>query len=398
MWKGPLAQIEYRRAGRKFQDGMERVLHENEDEGGTRPGSSNDALRHHCHSRNTLISPHFVADFSTLTDESLLATRIQDLPLKIEGTPYATLIAKFRAELAAKGVPLVPEIYLGDEWFSPEGKVAIAIPFYLAHPRLISLEKKMMLEAEGAEPADFLKLLRHEAGHSLDHAYQLSKRPAWRRIFGSPDREYRPEHYRPRAYSRAYVNHLANSYAQSHPDEDFAETFAVWLTPGLDWEKEYADRPVALRKLRFIDEAVKTIVPKMLKRPKNLPYRAENMRSTLARYYQKKQKEYATDYPDFYDRDLKRIFRGTKPGEASGVRATVFLKRNGKTVIEAVSHWTGEKKYAVEGLLKRFSTRCEELELLAGDEPRTKLELAAYLSTLVTHARHTGRYEKGSSK
>ena len=30
--------------------------------------------------------------------------------------------------------------------------------------------------------------------------------------------------------------HLDPWYAQSHPDEDFAETFAVWLTPEVQLE------------------------------------------------------------------------------------------------------------------------------------------------------------------
>ena len=39
--------------------------------------------------------------------------------------------------------------YLSDEWFTPDGATAIAIPFYLAHPRLAKLEEAQMLEIEG---------------------------------------------------------------------------------------------------------------------------------------------------------------------------------------------------------------------------------------------------------
>jgi hypothetical protein len=125
-----------------------------------------------------------------------------------------------------------PPCELGDEWFVPVGLPVIFVPFYLAHDRLRHLEKKLILEVEGGAPEAFMRLIRHEAAHAYSYAYKFVHRTKWRQMFGKSSTEETPSFYRPRPYSRSYVVHLDDWYAQSHPDEDFAETFAVWLTPG----------------------------------------------------------------------------------------------------------------------------------------------------------------------
>ena len=174
-----------------------------------------------------------------MTDEELLKSRMCDLPIKIEGTPLEDRINTVYEELNAKGITFRPEIYLGDEWFSPEGDPVISIPYYLAHPRLIKLEKSRVLEAEGDSTLWCMKLLRHDVGHSLSHAYDLHRFPGYVGVCGKSAKEY-ADNFRPRPYSRKFVQHLFDWYAQTHPDEDYAETFAVWLPPGKDWRTEYA--------------------------------------------------------------------------------------------------------------------------------------------------------------
>ena len=126
---------------------------------------------------------------------------------------------------------------------------AIAIPFYLAHPRLEKLEEAQMLEVEGGEHEWCMRILRHEAGHAIDNAFRLRRRRQRQHTFGSPSQPY-PEFYTPKPYSKSFVLHLDSWYAQSHPDEDFAETFAVWLTPNSEWRQRYAGWR-ALRKARI---------------------------------------------------------------------------------------------------------------------------------------------------
>jgi hypothetical protein len=193
-------------------------------------------------------------------------------------------------ELAAAGLERFrPAVYLGDEWFSPEGVPAIAVPFYLAHPRLTALERRLMQEVEGATPTWFRRLVRHEAGHSFDHAYQISRMRAFRQLFGDPGRRYAPNLYKFDPDSRDFVRHLPGFYAQAHPDEDFAETFAVCITPQLEWRRRYAAWPGALAKLEFVAELIERFQdrdPSVEAGP--LYFNACRMRVSLAAYYRRR--------------------------------------------------------------------------------------------------------------
>jgi hypothetical protein len=185
-----------------------------------------------------------------LPDEQLLDARMADLPLAIEGH-LAARIDQLRSELSAAGLRFDIHFYLSDEWFTPDGSTAIAVPFYLAHPRLEKLEETQMLEVEGGEEEWCMRILRHEAGHAIDNAFRLRLRRQRREVFGSPTIPY-PEFYTPKPYSKSFVLHLDAWYAQSHPDEDFAETFAVWLTPSSEWRQRYLGWP-AMKKIEYMD-------------------------------------------------------------------------------------------------------------------------------------------------
>ena len=173
-------------------------------------------------------------------DDKLLDLRMSELDLSIEGSVLQKRIADLEAELAARGIVFRPHFWLSDEWFTPDGVPGIAIPFYLAHPRLARLEQQQMLEVEGGTPSWCMRILRHELGHAIDNAYLLRRRRRRQALFGSSSIDY-PEFYTPKPYSRSFVLHIDNWYAQSHPDEDFAETFAVWLNPRSDWRRRYHD-------------------------------------------------------------------------------------------------------------------------------------------------------------
>ena len=191
--------------------------------------------------------------WADLPDNELLKIRICDLHVRIEGSELEERVQQLYNELEARGLPVRPDCYLGDEWFSPEGSPVIAIPFYLAHPRLKQLELHQMLEVEGGTHEWCMQILRHECGHAYDHAYQFSSTDEWVEVFGDRDVEYQPETYRPRPYSKSFVRHLPNWYAQAHPDEDFAETFAVWLAlPVEEWRSQYRGWK-ALKKLEYVD-------------------------------------------------------------------------------------------------------------------------------------------------
>ena len=193
------------------------------------------------------------SEWSGWSDAELLKLRFCDLDLTITGE-LESRIVQLQAELDARGLAFKPHFWLSNEWFTPDGVPGIAIPFYLAHPRLAKLELAQMFEVEGGTAAWCLKILRHEAGHAIENAYDLRRRRKRVEIFGSTRVPY-PEFYAPRPYSKSFVTHLDAWYAQAHPDEDFAETFAVWLDPESRWRERYDDWP-ALRKLEYMDELV----------------------------------------------------------------------------------------------------------------------------------------------
>ena len=330
-------------------------------------------------------------DLATLSDEELLKTRICDLRLKIPGTELEGRIQRFYDELAAKGVTLKPLCYLGPEWFCPEGCATISIPFYLAHPRLKKLEEKMMLEVEGETETWCLRLLRHEMGHVLNHAYELEKDKPWRKLFGHPSLEY-SESYRARPYSKRFVRHLDGWYAQSHPEEDFAETVAIWLTPGLDWQHQYRGWK-ALDKLEYVDELMVRLANKTpLVFSKSKMSEASRLRSRLELFYRRRKRTYAEEFPDFFDTDLRRLFVDADHAPENE-RAAAYLRRARKMILNAVSNWTGEPKFTVNRLLRELTSRCAELDLRLRAES-AGIEITAYLATLASHYRLTGKFKR----
>ena len=198
--------------------------------------------------------------WETLSDEQLLKRRLSSLRVTVEGTWLEDCVSSLHEELEERGIRLRPHAWISSEWFSPDSTPGIAIPFYLAHPRLMKLEKKMMLDVEGGTWSECMAILRHEAGHTVQQAYQLHRRRRWQQLFGLSSKRY-PLYYRPNPASRRYVQHLRLWYAQSHPDEDFAETFAVWLRPRSNWRTRYAGWP-ALKKLEYVDELMNEIAGK----------------------------------------------------------------------------------------------------------------------------------------
>lgn len=335
-------------------------------------------------------------ELSELSDVEILKLRFKNISLSISNSDVEARIKQLYFELESKGLVFRPQIFLGDEWFSPEGMNAIAVPFYLSHPRLKNLEKSLMLEVEGGDPQWFMKLLRHEAGHCFDHCYKFSKRKKWSQIFGSPSLEYQPDTYRPQPYSKSYVKHLERWYAQAHPDEDFAETFAVWLNPQMDWKKEYSKWPGALVKLQYMDQLAKESPRLKMTAEKGRPPSAvAYLTSTLEKYYQRRKREHADEYPDFYDSDLKKIFNGESQLAKREHSASRFMHRHRKAVVSTVAWATSERKFTIDALVKRLTDRCDQLELKLGkSETQTTMEVASFLTSLVKNYLFTGKFKR----
>ena len=335
--------------------------------------------------------PLKAADWTALSDEKLLEVRMCDLKLSIEGTELEPRIAQLNAELDARGLAFRPHYYLSDEWFTPDGVPSVAIPFYLAHPRLAKLEEAEMLEVEGGDPESCLRILRHEAGHAIDNAYQLQRRRTRRRLFGNPATEY-PEYYTPKPYSKSFVQHLDHWYAQSHPDEDFAETFAVWLDPNAMWAQTYAGWP-AQKKLEYMDRLMRELSrarPRVTSKRQVDPLR--RLKKTLREHYRGKREHYGLDHPDFYESDLLNLFSDA-PQYARNMSAARFVRRIRREVRGTVASFTDSYQYTIDQLLEKIIERCRELNLrLTDSEASTKIDFMVFLTVQTMNYLHSGRH------
>ncbi|MCC6349389.1 MAG: putative zinc-binding metallopeptidase [Candidatus Eisenbacteria bacterium] len=327
--------------------------------------------------------------WASLSDEHLLDLRFSDLGLRLEGSWAEARVHEVWAELEARGLRLKPHAWLSTEWFSPEGVPGIAIPFYLAHPRLLRLERRMLLEAEGGTREECLQILRHESGHCAQHAWRLSRRGGWRRLFGNTHKPY-PVTYRPDPSSQRHVQHLRQYYAQAHPDEDFAETFAIWLTPRYPWRRRYAGWP-ALRKLEWVSEAMRElrgVAPTVRARRTVEPL--DSVRRTLGEHYADRQEALSRWRPSVPDRDLQRLFPA-EPGRR-GDAASRFLSRNRREIRRLVSRFTGESPFTIERVLDDVIASCRVLDLRAsGSERRLRVDVALLLTVRTVHFHYSRR-------
>jgi putative zinc-binding metallo-peptidase len=320
---------------------------------------------------------------------ALLSQRISDIGLEIRGTLLEKLVNQLYEELAAKGLDFRPPVYLSDQWGCPDGTPLIGVPFYLADARLSKIEEDYSSTVEGAEES--MRYLRHEAGHAFNYAYRLYDRPDWRKMFGPYSRPYR-DRYRADPFSRDFVRHILGWYAQKHPDEDFAETFAVWLTPDSDWRTRYGDWP-ALKKLEYMETLMNEIVDKpMLVNSRRKLEPIQTLKKTLRAHYERKRRHYGLLHPHFYDRDLRKLFSDS-PEHARNMKAARFIARVRRDVRRMVAEWTGEYQYTIDQVIEDMQRRANELNLrLREPEEQAKLDFIILLTVQTMNYLHSGRH------
>ncbi len=328
-------------------------------------------------------------DWVHLGDDELLDLRLCDLGVELAGSPIERRIELLGAELEHRGIRFRPHFWVADEWFSPDDVPGVAVPFFVLHPRLTKLEYRQMFDVEGGTDRWCMQILRHEAGHAIDTAYGLHRKREWSRLFGRRSQRY-PRHYTPEPKSRDYVLHLDWWYAQSHPTEDFAETFAVWLKPRSRWRRHYRGWP-ALRKLEYVDEVMRSIAGcQPLVRTRRHVEPLSRNRTTLRQYYEKKRAHYGIQVPELYDRDLLRLF--AKPPATNGSRrsAAGFLRRARAELCQLCARGTGEHSYAIAQLVQEMIVRCREMKLIVDrPEEQIKLEVAIFISVQAVNFLHT---------
>ena len=297
-------------------------------------------------------------------------------------------LRKLEHELETRNIVFRPHVWQSDCWFCPDGVPGFAIPFYLAHPRLMQLEQRFMLEVEGGSPESCIRIMRHETAHALANAYRLHLRAAWRRRFGRASRLY-PESYLPRPGSRSYVIHLDHWYAQSHPAEDWAETFAVWLDPRSRWRERYQYWP-ALKKLEYVDTVMQEI--RGTKPPVRTRKQIDAVTSltlTLREYFEQKQARLRADFPRFHEEQLRQIFPTIR--SARRERASKLIRRMRAELLTTVAEWTSESRYRISLTLDHMAGRCDELELHAPPKPeQVRVALVAPLVMLYMGSLRSG--------
>jgi hypothetical protein len=313
--------------------------------------------------------------------QEILTKPIKELGLKLEGSHLERYIQKLYRELERKGLrKFRPLCYLTDEWGCPSGEPVIGIPFYLANPKLAHLEKAMNdLEDE----REILMYLRHEAGHAFNYAYELYKTPEWRDLFGPFRRPYRDD-FRPVPFSRRFVRHIAGWYAQKHPDEDFAETFAVWLTPRSQWRKKYKGWE-ALAKLRYVDRMAHRLRETDPPRGKGrADLTVDEMETTVADFYETAFQKRLAPTELALDTDLADMFKISKRRQKAVRPAADLLKENRKTIVDKVAYWTGVPRPLIKELVESVAARLGELGLRMDTrrEREHLAEVTAYTTAL----------------
>jgi hypothetical protein len=318
--------------------------------------------------------------------QNLLTRQISELGLAIPGTRVERMVDQLYSELDAKGLRFHPPVYLSDQWGCPDGTPLIGVPFYLADPRLERIEDDF---AEGIESdQESMRFLRHEAGHAFNYAYRLYDRADWRMTFGPYSRPYR-ERYQADPFSHDYVRHILGWYAQKHPDEDFAESFAVWLTPDLDWRKAYEGWP-ALAKLDYVERVMREVADEEPEVPSptddDLPVTA--MRYSLADHYRSMSTKLPLTDSTIFDGDLHNIF-GTEEESPGSQSAADFLDSHRREIVGRISYWTGESASAVRQLLDMLRARVAHLGLrVRGLEASTLIELTAFGTAVIMNYRN----------
>jgi hypothetical protein len=327
-------------------------------------------------------------DWEGLAEERLLARRISGLGLALGGSQVERAIRRLHRELAARGLRLRPHCWVALEWFSPDGVPGIAVPFYLLHPRLQAMQRRFTGEAEGGNARDLMRILRHEAGHAIDSAFRLRRRAGWRAAFGPSSRHYAGI-YRPRPGSRRYVQHLGGWYSQSHPAEDFAETFAVWLAPGSDWRRRYAGWPSALAKLRFVEATMRDLrgrEPPVRSRHVIDPARASRL--TLGQYFRRLARRRRGPSAPRTDAALRRLFvpRGTGRRRASGAR---LMREEMPRLRRRIARQLGVSEYFVQEVVLRMIGRSRALDLqLRGSRRAARPRLERLVAAEVASSMH----------
>ncbi len=331
--------------------------------------------------------------------KELLPVRIKELGLKLAGSPIEGYVEQLFKEMEGKGLQhFRPAFYITSEWGCPSEEPVIGVPFYLADRRLGEIERAVNdIESE----REIMMYMRHEAGHAFNYAYELYKTDEWHELFGPFNRPYR-DRYRYVPFSRNYVRHIAGWYAQKHPDEDFAESFAVWLTPRSKWRDKYKNWP-AMKKLKYVDRICHELGDKLPIRPLGqTDFTVEDMEETIEEFYRDTTTDESKSIADVaLDVDLDDIFVHPDAQDDARVRkAAELVLEHRKEIVDKVSYWTGVRRPLVKTLVEAIAKKADELELWSekSRENEQIVEITVYVTTLAMNFFASRRFPRKRSE
>ncbi len=326
----------------------------------------------------------------------LLNTRVCDLGLRLEGSPVELHVKQLEAEFKARGFAFQPRFYLTDSWGCPDEVPVIGVPFYLADKRLMRIEQEQTGEVEDA--GELMQYLRHEGGHAINYAYRLWEDAEWTPTFGRFTKPYR-DAFDPDPFSRHFVRHIAHgrlhraTYAQKHPDEDFAETFAIWLTPRSNWRKRYENWP-AMRKLLYVARLMRRVHRRQpLRTGGPLVVPVAELTMTLAEHYGQRAERFRSKAQGYVDDKLQIVFPVLRAGVAS-IPASLFLHRRRQTLITRIARWSGMAPEEIAMVLVKLEDRARALGLRVRNEQEAErlVDLASLVTAMAVQFNYTGGF------
>ena len=289
--------------------------------------------------------------------------KLKELPLYEVEQRLADYKSILTSELRDHGISFDFHIWVSDDWFCPDGVPGFAVPFYLFNKELFKIHKKEVGFVEGRSEREILMLMRHELGHAMDNAYGLRRIKERQNLFGSSKKDY-PESYQPQRYSKNYVHYLGDNYAQSHPDEDFAETFAYWLDPSKSWRLKSMS-PKLREKLELMDrmmDGVRRAKPRLVNKFKVEAIEKNSM--TLKSFYKKRQSVDKRTSEERVDHNLRSVFLSNNSSR-SCVSLAGYLRREKKQHSQRIARQENVYRYEVDLVLKKLIQRAESLGIHA---------------------------------
>lgn len=322
----------------------------------------------------------------------LLTTPLDRLGLDLKRSPLQPHIDRLMSLLQSRGIRLKPRFYLGEDWGCVTGTNNIEVGFYDADPLLRELNQD--IRGWSHEPRVIDYLLRHETGHAFCYMHRLYKLREFRVVFDVRGKFFdtypATDRFKPHPWSRDFVNPNRDHYAQKHPDEDFAETFGVWLEPRSVWRRAYRNKKGALLKLDFVSRLIARYgdkVPETELDPRKVDSPVESIKATVAEQLGASLTRYRAKATGYIDPLLKRVGRyHARPLPAGAIPLAEAVASYRTFIEDIVVRNARVTPSQASSLLSKIQSRTRVLHLyipLAATEEKIA-EVAALAACLAT--------------